>query len=108
LVILKTKVMTNEQFIYWLKGFIDYQQLQEIKNPAFNVIKDELNKVSDLSSTTITTSHRPSPHTNAKPYTIPCGTGGIGVPNGIATLTTTEGRTDITYKTDGPITYTTN
>ena len=97
--------MTNEQFIYWLKGFIEYQQLQEQKNPAFSRIKDEINKISQLSSTTITTSPWPSPHTNAKPYTIPCGTGGIGVPNGI---TTTEGRTDITYKTDGPITYTTN
>jgi len=105
--LLKTKVMTNEQFIYWLKGFIDYQQLQEIKNPAFNVIKDELNKVSDLSSNIVATSPWPSPLTDAKPYTIPCGTGGIGVPNGIATLTTTEGRTDITYSTDGAITYTT-
>ena len=99
--------MTQEQFIYWLKGFIDYQQLQEQKNPAFSRIKDEINKISELSSTTITTSPWPSPLTNAKPFTIPCGTGGIGVPNGIATLTTTEGRTDITYKTDGPITYTT-
>ena len=81
--------MTNEQFIYWLRGFIDYQQLQEQKNPAFNIIKTELEKLNVKTG---------------KPYTIPCGTGG---PNGIATLTTTEGRTDITYKTDGPITYTT-
>jgi len=99
--------MTNEQFIYWLKGFIEYQQLQEQKNPAFNVIKDELDKVLDLSSNIIATSQWQSTDINAKPYTIPCGTGGISVPNGIATLTTTEGRTDITYKTDGPITYTT-
>lgn len=40
--------MTQEQFIYWLRGFIDYQQLQEQKNPAFTRIKDELNKVSDM------------------------------------------------------------
>ena len=100
--------MTQEQFIYWLKGFIDYQQLQEQKNPAFSRIVNEINKISDLSSNNGTTSHWTSTDINAKPYTIPCGTGGIGVPNGIATLTTTEGRTDITYKTDGPITYTTN
>jgi hypothetical protein len=42
--------MTHEQFIYWLKGFIDYQQLQEQRNPAFTRIKDELNKVSDIST----------------------------------------------------------
>jgi hypothetical protein len=99
--------MTQEQFIYWLKGFIEYQQLQEQKNPAFTRIKDELNKVSDLNSNNLTAAPWASTDINGKPFTIPCGQGGIGVPNGIATLTTTEGRTDITYKTDGPITYTT-
>lgn len=69
--------MTNEQFIYWLKGFIDYQQLQEQKNPAFTRIKDELQKIDGKQSVS------------------------IGV------LNTTEGRTDITYKTDSPVTYTT-
>ena len=42
--------MTSKEFIYWLKGFIDYQQLQEQKNPAFTRIKDELVKVSDFSN----------------------------------------------------------
>lgn len=45
--------MTNEQFIYWLKGFIDYQQLQEQKNPAFTRIKDELAKVDVKQSVSI-------------------------------------------------------
>lgn len=69
--------MTNEQFIYWLKGFIEYQQLQEQKNPAFTRIKNELDKINVKQSTS------------------------IGV------LNTTEGNTSITYKTDVPITYTT-
>lgn len=69
--------MTNEQFIYWLKGFIDYQQLQEQKNPAFTRIKDELQKIDGKQSVS------------------------IGV------LNTTEGQTSITYKTDSPVTYTT-
>jgi hypothetical protein len=69
--------MTNEQFIYWLKGFIDYQQLQEQKNPAFTRIKNELDKIDVKQSVS------------------------IGV------LNTTEGNTSITYKTDVPITYTT-
>ena len=85
--------MTNEQFIYWLKGFIEYQQLQEQKNPAFNVIKNEIDKLDEVRKT-------------GNAYTIPAGTGGAyGVVN---TLTTTEGNTSITYKTDNPITYTTN
>ena len=87
--------MTNEQFIYWLRGFIEYQQLQEQKNPAFNVIKNEIDKLDGVIKT-------------GNIYTIPCGTGSIGIPNGITLLTTTEGRTNITYKTDSPITYTTN
>jgi len=79
--------MTNEQFIYWLKGFVEYQQLQEQKNPAFNIIKTELEKLNKTGNA----------------YTIPAGTGGAyGVVN------TTEGNTSITYKTDNPITYTTN
>ena len=69
--------MTNEQFIYWLKGFVDYQQLQEQKNPAFTRIKDELQKIDGKQSVS------------------------IGV------LNTTEGQTSITYKTDSPVTYTT-
>ena len=69
--------MTNEQFIYWLKGFIDYQQLQEQKNPAFTRIKNELDKIDIKQSTS------------------------IGVVN------TAEGSTSVTYKTDTPITYTT-
>jgi hypothetical protein len=81
--------MTNEQFIYWLKGFLEYQQLQEQKNPAFNVIKNEIDKLDGVRKT-------------GNAYTIPAGTGGV---HGV--LTTTEGRTDVTYKTDGPITYTT-
>ena len=85
--------MTNEQFIYWLRGFIEYQQLQEQKNPAFNVIKNEIDKLDGVIKT-------------GNIYTIPAGTGGAyGVVNA---LTTTEGNTSITYKTDSPITYTTN
>jgi len=82
--------MTNEQFIYWLKGFIEYQQLQEQKNPAFNVIKNEIDKLD-------------GPIKTGNAYTIPSANPGpFGVVN------TTEGNTSITYKTDGPITYTTN
>ena len=82
--------MTNEQFIYWLRGFIEYQQLQEQKNPAFNLIKNELEKLNKTGNS----------------YTIPAGTAGTyGVIN---TVTTTPGTTSITYKTDNPITYTTN
>ena len=85
--------MTNEQFIYWLKGFIEYQQLQEQKNPAFNVIKNEIDKLD-------------GPIKTGNAYTIPSvNPGPFGVCNSI---TTTEGRTNITYKTDSPITYTTN
>ena len=73
--------MTNEQFIYWLKGFIDYQQLQEQKNPAFTRIKDELAKLNEVNIETGTS------HTNT--YT-------GGVPN-----------QSVTYKTDVPVTYTT-
>ena len=100
--------MTQEQFIYWLKGFIEYQQIQEQKNQAFNVIKDEINKISDLTNNGATTSPWTSTDINGKPYTIPCdNTNPIGIPNGVMLFTTTEGRTDITYKTDSPITYTT-
>ena len=72
--------MTSKEFIYWLKGFIDYQQLQEQKNPAFTRIKDELVKVSDFNTNGAT-----------------------------ALLTTCEdgGNSTVTYKTDSPITYTT-
>jgi hypothetical protein len=72
--------MTKEQFIYWLKGFIDYQQLQEQKNPAFTRIKDELAKVGD-------TLHGAS----------------IGVCN---TSTGEVPNQSVTYKTNVPVTYT--
>ena len=81
--------MTNEQFIYWLRGFIEYQQLQEQKNPAFNVIKNEIDKLDGVTKT-------------GNAYTIPAGTGEV---HGV--LNTTEGNTSITYKTNVPITYTT-
>jgi hypothetical protein len=85
--------MTNEQFIYWLRGFIEYQQLQEQKNPAFNMIKNELEKLNKTGNA----------------YTIPFGTDETyGVINTGTKLTNTPGTTSITYKTDSPITYTTN
>ena len=36
--------MTSKEFIYWLKGFIDYQQLQEQKaqNAAAQLVNDRL------------------------------------------------------------------
>jgi hypothetical protein len=87
--------MTNEQFIYWLRGFIEYQQLQEQKNPAFNMIKTELEKLNNVKT--------------GNAYTIPFGTGETyGVINTGTKLTNTPGTTSITYKTDSPITYTTN
>lgn len=94
--------MTSKEFIYWLKGFIDYQQLQEQKNPAFTRIKDELTKVSDFSNEQSIFNFG-TKDINGKPITNPCLTGGVGV------LTTCEGgSTTVTYKTDSPITYTTN
>lgn len=68
--------MTNEQFIYWLKGFIDYQQLQEQKNPAFTRIKEELQKINVPNNA-------------------------IGVLN-----TDSNGTTNATYKTNDSVTYT--
>lgn len=77
--------MTNEQFIYWLRGFIDYQQLQEQKNPAFTRIKDELAKLTD------------------SPSTVTIGTG-----TGVTNTYTGNPNQSVTYKTDVPITYTTS
>jgi hypothetical protein len=93
--------MTNEQFIYWLKGFIDYQQLQEQKNPAFTRIKDQLNELNKVSikNDNRTTAPWPSTDMNGTP---------IGVPNGTGLLNTGEtGNSTLTYKTDVPVTYTT-
>ena len=73
--------MTNEQFIYWLKGFIDYQQLQEQRNPAFTRIKDEIDRLPEFSKSG---------------NSVEVGTGGTGYTNQTAT-----------YKTDVPFTYTT-
>jgi hypothetical protein len=71
--------MTNEQFIYWLKGFIDYQQLQEQRNPAFTRIKDELQTIEQFSKNEIE----------------------------VSLLNTGEtGNSNVTYKTDS-VTYTT-
>jgi hypothetical protein len=87
--------MTNEQFIYWLKGFIDYQQLQEQKNPAFTRIKDQLNELNKVSIKNDNRNAAPWPSTdmNGNP---------IGVLN-----TGETGNSTMTYKTDVPVTYTT-
>jgi hypothetical protein len=94
--------MTQEQFIYWLKGFIDYQQLQEQKNPAFTRIKDQLNELNKVSIKNDNRTAAPWPSTdmNGTP---------IGVPNGTTAVITTceNSNSSITYKTDNPITYTT-
>ena len=93
--------MTSKEFIYWLKGFIDYQQLQEQKNPAFTRIKDELMKVSDFSNEQSIFNFG-TKDINGNPFTIPCATGSIGVIN-----TGQSGTSTATYKTDSPVTYTT-
>lgn len=40
--------MTANEFIHWLRGFVDYQQLQGNQNPAFNTIKKNLNEINDV------------------------------------------------------------
>ena len=88
--------MTSNEFIYWLKGFVDNQLLNESENPQFNRIKDELMKVSDYTNSFGTRD------INGKTISIPCGTDGVGVLN-----TGQSGVSTATYKTDVPFTYTT-
>lgn len=79
--------MTTSEFIHWLRGFVDYQQLQGNNNPAFNTIKSRLDEVNDVPK--------------AKHYTI-AASDAVNISN--------SGKFEngsVTYKTDAPITYTT-
>lgn len=43
-VYLKIKTMTNEQFIYWLKGFLEAKE-NKLSDKDFELIKNNLNNI---------------------------------------------------------------
>jgi hypothetical protein len=81
--------MTSNEFLHWLRGFIDYQQLQGNTNPAFNTINNRLDEVSDV--------------VKSKTYKVKA-SDSINVSNS----GNFETNQSVTYKTDTPITYTTS
>jgi hypothetical protein len=79
--------MTSNEFLHWLRGFIDYQQLQGNTNPAFNTINNRLDEVSDV--------------VKSKTYKVKA-SDSMNVSNS----GNFETNQSVTYKTDTPITYT--
>ena len=79
--------MTSKEFVIWLKGFTEGVHEFNITPKQWDLLKEELSKVSD----------QPFP---------------FGTPNGTyipsPAITTTPGTTSITFTTGSNVTYTTN
>jgi hypothetical protein len=79
--------MTSQQFILWLRGFTEGVHEFNITPKQWDLLKEELSKVSDQSF----------------PFGTPNGT---YIPS--PAITTTPGTTSITFTTGSNVTYTTN
>jgi hypothetical protein len=79
--------MTSKEFVIWLKGFTEGVHEFNITPKQWDLLKEELSKVSDQSF----------------PFGTPNGT---YIPS--PAITTTPGTTSITFTTGSNVTYTTN